>query len=156
MDRVGVGPRALAIIIDSLIFVLASCCVLLIITLGSGGEMETTGGPAFLINVFFTLLYLAYFIVLEGTSGATLGKRILKLKVVNLDGSPIDMQASVIRNVLRIVDGLFSYLVAAILVWTDPNKQRLGDRVAKTIVVRAAPAAHEANTVDVNQPAERF
>ncbi|MBA2451790.1 MAG: RDD family protein [Chloroflexia bacterium] len=156
MDRVGVGPRALALIIDSLIFVLGACCVLLLISLGSGGEFETTGGPAWGINALFTLLYLAYFIVLEGTSGTTLGKRVLKLKVVKVDGSPIDMRESVIRNVLRFVDGLFSYLVGAILIWTNPNKQRLGDRVANTIVVRNVPAEFDITTPGATAPTERF
>lgn len=156
MDRVGVGPRALALIIDSLIFILGSCCVLLIVALGSGGEFETTGGPAWIINGIFTLIYLAYFIVLEANSGATLGKRVLKLKVVQVNGSPIEMREAVIRNLLRIVDGFFFYLVGAVLIWTSPNKQRLGDRVANTIVVRSVPSQYDANTVDVTPPAERF
>lgn len=156
MDRVGVGPRALALIIDSLIFVLGACCVSLITTLGSGGEFETTGGPAWIINGIFTLVFLGYFIVLEGTSGVTLGKRVLKLKVVKIDGSPIEMREAVIRNVLRIVDGFFFYLVGAVLIWTGPNKQRLGDRLANTIVVRNAPAPYDTNTPPVSTPTERF
>ncbi len=40
------------------------------------------------------------------------------------------------RNVLRIIDGLpLFYLASAILIWTSEKKQRLGDRVADTIVV---------------------
>ena len=156
MDRVGVGPRALALIIDSLIFGLGACCVLVIIALGSGGDFETTGGPAWVINGIFTLIFLAYFVVLEATSGATLGKRVLKLKVVNVDGSPIEMREALIRNVLRIVDGFFFYLVGAVLIWTDPNKQRLGDRVAKTIVVRSAPAQVDPSAPIVTTPTERF
>jgi uncharacterized RDD family membrane protein YckC len=156
MDRVGVGPRALALIIDSLIFGLGACCVLLIVALGSGGEFKTTGGPAWIINGVFTLIFIAYFVVLESTSGATLGKRVLKLKVVKVDGSPIEMREALIRNVLRIVDGFFFYLVGAVLIWTDPNKQRLGDRLASTIVVRNAPAPYDTNTPNVSTPTERF
>jgi uncharacterized RDD family membrane protein YckC len=48
------------------------------------------------------------------------------------------MQAALIRNILRIVDGLFVYLVGAILVWKSDKRQRLGDRVAHTVVVRAS------------------
>jgi len=73
---------------------------------------------------------------LEATQGATLGKRILGLRVVKIDGSPIGWSESIIRNLLRIIDGLFAYLVGAILIWTSPQRQRLGDRVAKTVVVR--------------------
>jgi uncharacterized RDD family membrane protein YckC len=53
-----------------------------------------------------------------------------------MDGSPISWSESVIRNLLRIIDGLFGYLVGAILIWTSPLKQRLGDRVANTVVIR--------------------
>ncbi len=148
MEPVGVGPRAIAVIIDSLIFALGACCILFVFAIGSGGDFEATDGPAVGVNFLFTLLYLAYFILMEGTSGATLGKRLLKLKVVKVDGSPITMREAVIRNVFRLIDGLFSYLVAAILVWTSPTKQRLGDRVANTIVVRDVPAAAS--------PTERF
>jgi uncharacterized RDD family membrane protein YckC len=153
MDRAGVGPRAIAVIIDSLVFGVAACCFFLVIALAAGGEFEQTGGPALLIQFGFGLLYYGYFIVLEGTSGTTLGKRVLKLKVVRVDGSPITMQDSVVRNLLRIIDGLFFYLVAALLVWTSPEKQRLGDRLAKTIVVGAGPGVQETYTTT---PEQRF
>jgi len=82
------------------------------------------------------LLTLAYFIVLEATQGATLGKMALGLRVVKTDGSPITWTDSLIRNLLRIIDGLFFYLVGAIFVWTSPLKQRLGDRAAHTVVIK--------------------
>lgn len=44
--------------------------------------------------------------------------------------------AAVIRNVLRVVDGLFFYLVGALFALTSPRGQRLGDRAAHTLVVR--------------------
>ena len=81
---------------------------------------------------------LAYYVVMEKTSGATLGKMAMKLKVVRQDGSAIDWQASVVRNLLRLIDGFFFYLVGAIVVWVSKSKQRLGDMAAHTIVVRAA------------------
>ncbi|MFL5661319.1 MAG: RDD family protein, partial [Ktedonobacteraceae bacterium] len=68
--------------------------------------------------------------------GATLGKMVVGLRVVKLDGSPISWSESVIRNLLRIIDGIFFYLVGAIFVWTSPRKQRLGDRAASTVVIR--------------------
>jgi uncharacterized RDD family membrane protein YckC len=69
-------------------------------------------------------------------AGATIGKMVLGLRVVKLDGSRISWKESIIRTLLRIIDGLFGYLLGAILVWKSPTKQRLGDRVAKTVVVR--------------------
>jgi uncharacterized RDD family membrane protein YckC len=59
------------------------------------------------------------------------------LKVVKEGGEPLDWQASIIRNILRIIDGFFFYLVGAIVVWTSKKKQRLGDMAAHTLVVSA-------------------
>ena len=50
---------------------------------------------------------------------ATLGKLLLGLRVVNVDGSRIGWGASIIRNLLRIIDALpFFYLFGAILICT--------------------------------------
>src|SRR6202022_425983 len=81
------------------------------------------------------VLAIAYYIVMEATQGATVGRMALGLREVKTDGSPISWSESVIRNMLRIIDSLFVYLVGAILIWTSPLKQRLGDRVANTVVI---------------------
>jgi len=42
-----------------------------------------------------------------------------------------------IRFVSLLIDGIIGYLIGAILIWRSDKKQRLGDRVANTIVVKA-------------------
>src|SRR5258708_3544495 len=125
LQYVGVGPRFLAILIDSIIIV-AIAGVLGVIF---------RDAPA-IYGGFTGILALAYFIILEATQGATVGKMAVGLRVVKIDGSPISWSESVIRNLLRIIDGIFFYLVGAIFVWTSPRKQRLGDRPANTVVIR--------------------
>ena len=125
MQYVGVGPRFLALLIDAIIIGVVGGILGVIFRNSPGLSGGVTG-----------LLALAYFIVLEATQGATLGKMALGLRVTRTDGAPISWTESIIRNLLRIIDGLFVYLVGAILIWTSPLKQRLGDRVAKTVVVR--------------------
>ena len=41
-----------------------------------------------------------------------------------------------VRNVLRIVDGVVFYLIGVIFILTSDERQRLGDRVASTVVVQ--------------------
>jgi len=41
------------------------------------------------------------------------------------------------RNILRIIDGLFAYLIGAVLIWRSDKQQRLGDSYAMTVVVKA-------------------
>jgi uncharacterized RDD family membrane protein YckC len=79
---------------------------------------------------------LVYFPYMEKTRGATFGKQVLGLKVVQENGAPLEWSNAILRFVLRIVDSLFACLVGAILIWTSPMHQRLGDRVGHTLVVR--------------------
>jgi uncharacterized RDD family membrane protein YckC len=83
------------------------------------------------------IIFVAYFTYLEGTRGQTIGKMVMKIKVVREDGSSIDISTAFIRNILRVIDGLFAYLVGAIIIWTSHKRQRLGDIAAKTVVVKA-------------------
>jgi uncharacterized RDD family membrane protein YckC len=81
-----------------------------------------------------------YYIVMEAACGATVGKLLLGLRVRGADGAPVAVRAAIARNVLRVVDGLFFYLPGAVLVWSSPRRQRLGDRVAGTVVICGAAA----------------
>jgi uncharacterized RDD family membrane protein YckC len=137
MEPVGVGLRAVAVIIDTILLFLVAYAMALATGGVTGTGFQLTGGPMFI----WLAIGIAYYIVLEAQFGATLGKRIVGLKVVKLDGGgPIDWQASIVRNLLRLVDGIFFYLVGAIMVWTSNQKQRLGDKVASTVIVRAKQA----------------
>ncbi len=79
-----------------------------------------------------------YFTLLEGHYGQTVGKMAVKIKVVKeADGSSIDYGEAAVRTILRVIDGLFINLVGAILIRSPDEKQRLGDRVAHTVVVKA-------------------
>jgi uncharacterized RDD family membrane protein YckC len=133
MEPVGVGRRAVAVLIDSILLFVVGY----LLAIGTGQTSQSgfnlAGGPAFL----WLGIGLAYFIVMEATRGATLGKLAMRLKVVKQDGTPMDWQASVVRNVLRLIDGFLFYLVGAIVVWVSKSRQRLGDMAAHTIVVSA-------------------
>ena len=62
------------------------------------------------------LLALAYYFVPEALFGATPGKRLAGICVVTVDGSPLTIQAVLIRNLLRIVDWLpFLYFLGGTL-----------------------------------------
>jgi uncharacterized RDD family membrane protein YckC len=133
MEAVGVGRRAVAVIIDSILLFIVAYVLAASTGATTAEGFQLQGGPAFLMMA----IGLGYYIVMEAMSGATLGKRVMKLKVVKEGGGPMDWQASIIRNLLRIIDGFFFYLVGAIVVWVSKKKQRLGDMVAHTTVVSA-------------------
>ncbi len=91
---------------------------------------------AFLMASLSAVGFFAYFIYMEGTYGQTVGKKLLGIVVVKEDGSPCDMRASAIRNVLRLVDGAFGYLVGLVAILLTDDDQRVGDLVGDTVVAR--------------------
>ena len=132
MTYVGVGLRFVAVIIDSVILMAVGWLLATVFGGASSSGFELNGAPALLLF----LIGFGYYIVLEVVLGGTLGKLVVGIRVYTVDGQPISWGASVIRNLLRIVDGFFGYLVGAIFVWTSDQKQRLGDRAAKTVVAK--------------------
>jgi uncharacterized RDD family membrane protein YckC len=139
-ERVGVGLRFVAVLIDGAIFFLIGFLLALV----SGGTYtSSTGGThsaGFHVGnksfVVLALVGFVYYVCCEVLAGGTLGKRVLGLRVVDGRGNSIAWGAAIVRNVLRIVDGLFFYLVGAVAIWSSPDRQRLGDRAAHTYVVR--------------------
>jgi uncharacterized RDD family membrane protein YckC len=89
-------------------------------------------------GVFFFVIYLAYFVVLEALWSRTLGKFFQGLVVRKLDGSPCDWTAALIRSGLRIFEVnplLLGGLPAGLVIIASQRKQRIGDLLAGTVVV---------------------
>ena len=96
------------------------------------------------------VIILAYFIVQIGYGialewlwrGQTIGKRLLRLRVMDEQGLYLQFNQVVIRNLLRFVDSLPAfYLVGGIACLVSRRAQRLGDFVARTVVVRTTTVA---------------
>lgn len=138
MQPQGVGVRFVAVLIDGIIITVA--IVIIQILAGIAGAISAEFVKT-VIEIIASIIMVAvsfgYYIYFEGTQGATFGKKAMGLRVVKEDGTPMTMNAAIIRTLLRIIDGLFLYLVGAIAVWTSAKKQRLGDMAAHTLVVKA-------------------
>jgi uncharacterized RDD family membrane protein YckC len=114
------------------------------VTSGVVPSMTTGGFTSFTTQTtvdwfWLTLLWVAYYAVLEGLFGATVGKRLAGVHVTDLTGRRIGWQAATLRNLGRLLDALpFLYLLGGILTLNSKQHQRLGDRFAGTLVVPAA------------------
>jgi uncharacterized RDD family membrane protein YckC len=132
------GRRVVATIIDGIIFGIVSSILSAIFgtkSTGSGFSYTrlSTGGSLILL-----VLVVLYYVFMEGTLGRTVGKMATGIRVVREDGTtPPGAGAALIRTLLRIIDGLFAYLVGFIIVLSSDRRRRLGDMAAKTQVVRA-------------------
>ena len=138
----GVGSRFVALLIDQCIQWGVLLAFLLALALGAEASGSDLGGMAgtlagaFMVLLFFVMMF-GYPVYFEArAAGRTPGKRALGLRVVDVDGRPVTFRSSAIRNVVRLVDSLPGvYLVGIIAVLATQRNQRLGDLAASTIVV---------------------
>ena len=132
----------------------------LILTIIFIGSVAATGGDdvsfvaGFLATIVPVGLITAYETFLVGTRGQTLGKMALSLKVVRMDGSAPDMKDAFMRilpyTALGVIGAIIPFfgliafiafivigLVSLVFLFTDPNRQTVWDKVAKTTVAPA-------------------
>jgi uncharacterized RDD family membrane protein YckC len=135
VELAGLGSRFAAGLLDLLVRVALVGLVGALAAL-----MGDLGVAVFYVAVFLALYpYDVAFEVLGG--GRTPGKRAAHLRVLRADGRPVDLAASAIRNLVRLVEGLpLLYLPAAISILSTTRNQRLGDLAAGTVVVREVRA----------------
>jgi uncharacterized RDD family membrane protein YckC len=150
MPYQGVAIRFVAILIDVIILAIITGILTAPFNIpGSISITNTTGVPmvsatpnplAWAGGLISALIDFLYFVLLQGAYGQTVGKMAVKIKVVREDGSKISYVDAVVRTILALIDLIpyfIPYLLGAILIWTSDTKQRLGDRVAHTVVVKA-------------------
>jgi len=96
--------------------------------------------------VVFVLIGLMYWVVFtHRQDGQTLGMRLLGLRVISKRGGPASMAQLTIRWICLIFDALpyswpFTGLVGFIVILCSRDRQRIGDHLARTVVVRADSA----------------
>lgn len=128
----GIGHRIIAYLIDAVITY--AYVFLALFLIGSIGSSDA--GLAMIIVL--ALPFIGYHLICEVfLEGQSIGKRIIKIKVVSLDGGQPTLGAYLLRWVLRLVDiTLLSGLVALIAIAASKHDQRLGDLAAGTTVVK--------------------
>jgi len=86
----------------------------------------------------FVSIYLSYFFAFERILSRTPGKFMTGLVVIRKDGSPMTTRGVLIRTILRVIEVnpiLLGYAPAALSIIFSRSHQRIGDRLAGTIVV---------------------
>jgi uncharacterized RDD family membrane protein YckC len=130
----GLGSRFIAGMADVIIqLLLVVILILLTGVLSGGGKLDEL---AAVIGVF--LAWFVYPIAFEVLArGRTPGKRLTHLRVVRDGGSAVDLQASAIRNFMRLIDGpTLLFIPTVISIIATRRNQRPGDLAGGTLVVR--------------------
>jgi len=140
LEVAGVGDRAFAWLADLLCLFLLWIAALLLYSISGDLLREwqalSAGGQA--VAVLAVLVSGWGWDVLWETlgGGRTPGKRLVGLRVVRADGAPVGLPESVARNVLRAVELPLGYAPGVLMVALSSRRQRLGDLVGGTLVVR--------------------
>lgn len=144
----GVGSRGAAQVVDLVIE------VLLFAGVGLAASALGDAGLA-VLAVSSLLIFLGYPILFEAfNDGRSIGKVLLGIRVVSIDGSPETFLEAVIRNVVRFIDVLPGvYTVGFIAVLATPRSQRIGDLAASTLVIRRATTVSTAPAAPWAPPA---
>lgn len=136
-----IGDRLVAQLVDGLVAFGLFFFVGMTLAPRFGGATRTgfdmTGWPAAVVLTVVGIVLLAYFVLAEGSLGATLGKAVAEIRVQTPAGARIGLRAALVRNLMRLIDGLGVYLVGAIAILATRRNQRLGDLAAGCIVVRS-------------------
>ncbi len=132
------GDRSIALLLDTAVLVELAAVFDLWLFLRWGRavetEMQLTLATVLVAGFLNLLLCFTYMWLLEALFGATLGKVIVGIRVMN-ETERNDFSASAIRNVLRFVDGLGFYVVGILVASCSRMRRRLGDVCASTLVV---------------------
>lgn len=81
------------------------------------------------------LIWIFYYPFMESQSGATFGKKILRIKVINVNGEPVSFLRSLLRNLAKIISA-FIFMIGFIMVGFTKKKQGLHDMIAGCVVVK--------------------
>jgi uncharacterized RDD family membrane protein YckC len=137
-DLASLGERIVARILDGLILVAYLLMILAIIGFSNVGGFITEN-----VWIVFALAlpYIFYDLVSEMLlNGQSVGKKVMGIKVISLDGGQASTSQYLIRWLFRLIDFTFSSsLLALIMVAATEKRQRLGDKVANTTLVKTKP-----------------
>ncbi len=141
-----IGERILAVLIDVFIFFLYAYLVSLASSIFDDifSDRYTLFGIETLLflPVMFYSLYMHILF-----NGQTVGKMILKTRVVKVDGTPVHWSNYGIRWMMRLVDQWFFPAVGILsLIFTDKT-QRIGDAAAGTVVISTKQRLKISNTI---------
>jgi uncharacterized RDD family membrane protein YckC len=134
LNYTGFWRRVLASLLDNAVWVLFYLWIYVWVVGGAFLASDTAGIVA--VIVFFSL-WFNYFAVCEWRWGQTIGKNATGIEVRSLDGSErLTYGQASIRNLLRLID---FFVIGEVMIATTKSRQRLGDKAARTVVLRRAP-----------------
>jgi uncharacterized RDD family membrane protein YckC len=140
LELAGLGARAFAYLVDVLLIFLLWVLALVVYSISGDllRQLQALSWAGQLLAVAAVLLSgWGWDVAWEvAAAGRTPGKRALGIRVVRADGGPVGLVESLARNALRAVEVPLGYAPGVLAIALGARRQRLGDLVAGTLVVR--------------------
>lgn len=139
------GDRVIATILDSILLLPLAVFGTFLIALSTGtravnGEVELRGLPALSAAFWFGATWILYYWLAEAWFGVTLGKEMMGIQIIGAQLKPPTTSQAFLRNIWRPLDAVGFYLIGLFAAILSKQRQRIGDRIAKTIVIRNGTA----------------
>jgi uncharacterized RDD family membrane protein YckC len=149
----GLGERIVARIIDYAIFVLILILGVIIAGVSHQG-LDGWNVATITLAIIYAALYVFYDLFCEMfMNGQSIGKKVMKIKVISIDGGRPSVGQFILRWLFRIVDFTLSLdLCALICAAVSENNQRLGDMVAGTALIKTHPRTQIGSLVFMPAP----
>lgn len=143
---VGIGERILALAIDLFIFFLYLYIVDLLTSIAS--EVFEDDWTIYGVQSLLFLPIMFYSLVMHILfNGRTVGKMIVKTRVVRVDGAPVHWSNYLVRWMLRLVDLWLFPAVGLISILFSRKSQSIGDAAAGTVVISTKQRVKISNTI---------
>ncbi len=133
----GFWQRLAAFAVDMVILTLAMLVVIMLIVRTLGFEPERWSTEDTVYWLLNTAIFWLYYAGQEsGVRQATFGKRLLRLRVTDLDGEPISFARASVRHFAKLASSI-PFMAGFLAVAFTPRKQGLHDMIAGCLVKRS-------------------
>ena len=158
-EPAGVGNRILAVLLDGVFKIgIVFSFSLLISLIRESSNLNYNSTIYTVIGFMVFVPFLFYDVLFEiFMRGQTPGKKLIKIKVVKLDGTQPTVSAYLLRWLIGLFEfGMSSGLIAVICVAASKKSQRLGDMAAGTTVIHLRPKVTLQDTILQQEQKENY
>src|SRR5215510_4958474 len=131
-------PRCSAILLDYILTLLAPALTLgLAVYIKKRRRPTTAATSAMVIGYLVTAVVIFFnYVYFYMRRGQSFGKRFIGVRVVRIDGRPLDYQTAVLRNIVGYMLSFLFFGLGIVWVLWDRRRQGWHDKLAKTVVVK--------------------
>jgi len=130
--------RCSAFLLDYILTLLAPALTLVFAVYIKRHGASQTAATAFVVVGYLTTAFVIFFNYIHFylRRGQSFGKRFIGVRVVRIDGRPIDYQTAVLRHIVGYPLSLLFFGLGIVWVLWDRRRQGWHDKLAKTVVIK--------------------